>query len=140
MPPRPKVCLVDTNVLLRYLLGDDPVQSPRAAGFFRKVEDAALAVDLPDAVLAETIWVLEKGRQVPRPRIAALLIPLVLLKGVRAPRGKRSLVEALTTFAEDRFDFVDCLLAARARAGKSKVYTFDVTDFRRLKCEWEEPR
>lgn len=140
MPPRPKVALVDTNVVLRYLLADDPVQSPRAATLFQRVEEDIVRVELTEAMLTETLWVLEKSYHVPRTRIAGLLIPLILLDGVRAPRGKRALVEALTTFAEDRFDFVDCLLAARARSTKTLVYTYDATDFRRLRCEWKEPQ
>jgi predicted nucleic-acid-binding protein len=140
MPPRSKAFLVDTNVVLRYLLADDPVQSPRAAAFFGKVEEGAVLAEMSEAVLAETLWVLEKTFDVPRPMIAGRLIPLILFDGLRAPRPKRALLEALTTFAESSFDFVDCLLAARARSAKTIVCTFDATDFRRLKCEWKEPR
>ena len=139
MPPLPKAALVDTNVLLRYLLADDPVQSPRAAAFFKKVEAGALAVELQDGVLAETIWVLERGFGAPRMQIAGLLIQLVLLAGICVTDGKNPLIEALTSYAGTRIDFVDCLLAARARAADTEVVSFD-EDFKKLRCRYEEPR
>ena len=139
MPPLSKASLVDTNVILRYLLADDPVQSPRAAAFFKKVEASAGEVDLEDGVLAEAIWVLEHGFGTERSLIAGLLIQLVLLAGVQLSKGKRPVIEALNSYAQTRFDFVDCLLAARARAAGVKVYSFD-GDLKRLPCVSEEPR
>lgn len=139
MPPRSKASLVDTNVVLRYLLEDDPRQSPLAAAFFKKVEEASVHIEIEDGVLAETIWVLERGFRTPRSQIAGLLIQLVLLDGVQAAMGKATLIEALTSYSATRIDFVDCLLAARARAAGVKVFSFD-DDFRSLACVSEEPR
>ena len=45
---------VDTNVLLRYLLHDDPEQAPLADRLFDGVEDVLIT----DVVLAETAWTL----------------------------------------------------------------------------------
>jgi predicted nucleic-acid-binding protein len=52
------VIAVDTNVLLRYLLSDDPEQSPRAAALF----DGQNKILVTDVVLVETIWTL-KGKK-----------------------------------------------------------------------------
>ena len=49
---------VDTNVLLRHLLDDDPDQSPRA----RKLIGNSERVLITDVVLVETIWTL-KGKK-----------------------------------------------------------------------------
>lgn len=49
---------IDTNVLLRYLLQDDNVQSPRAT----KLMTGHQKVLLTDVVLVETVWTL-KGRK-----------------------------------------------------------------------------
>ena len=45
---------VDTNVLLRYLLNDDPGQAERARGLFSNKE----GVLITDVVIAETVWTL----------------------------------------------------------------------------------
>ena len=139
--PQPKPgALVDTNVLLRFLLGDDPVQSPKATALMRRVEQGKEHVLIEDGVLAETVWVLEKGLKVPRAEVVRQLVQLIDLGGVHSSGGKRVLFEALSNYGRTSCDIVDCLLAARARSRRTKVYSFDVTDFRRLNCDWEEPR
>jgi predicted nucleic-acid-binding protein len=49
---------IDTNVLLRYLLDDDPGQSPRASALLRRHR----SVLVTDVVLAETVWTLRGAR------------------------------------------------------------------------------
>ena len=49
---------LDTNVVLRYLLQDDAVQSPKASKFFEGTE----RVLLTDVVLVETVWTLRGKR------------------------------------------------------------------------------
>ena len=56
---------VDTNVLLRYLLNDDPEQLPRAATLF----GGEKKILVTDVVLVETIWTL-KGKKYKQDREA----------------------------------------------------------------------
>jgi predicted nucleic-acid-binding protein len=49
---------IDTNVLLRHLLNDDPIQSPKA----RKIIEKHDQILITDIVLVETIWTL-KGKR-----------------------------------------------------------------------------
>ena len=49
---------IDTNVLLRYLLSDDALQSKKASRLIK----GSWRVLIPDAVLVETVWTLE-GRK-----------------------------------------------------------------------------
>lgn len=44
---------VDTNILIRFLTGDDPGQATKAAAVFKKPD-----VLVPDTVMLETEWVL----------------------------------------------------------------------------------
>lgn len=134
---RGKGFLIDTNVLLRHLLEDDPVQSPRAHALMARLEEASEEAHLEDVVLAETIWVLEKGCGVPRAEISEKVSRLVQLRGFRM-RGKRAILEALARFGATRCDIADCLLAARARSRGMPVTSFD-HDFDLLGCRWNEP-
>ena len=71
---------LDTNVIVRLLVGDDPRQTPIAERTFL----AALAnwgVYLPDVVLAEVAWVL-RGYELDRVTRHALLDRLVRTRGV----------------------------------------------------------
>jgi len=55
MKPPGKVSLLDANVVLRFLLGDDPGQSPRAHAFMKRLEAGGQLAELEDVVLAETV-------------------------------------------------------------------------------------
>jgi len=130
--------LLDTNVLVRFLLDDDPHQSPRAVALMKRLELKKESAWLEESVLAETVWVLEKGYAVPRSEIARLLTTILELPGIRC-RSRRAMLEALTRFSTTTCDIIDCLLAACARSRGLTVYSFD-QDFKRLGCEWAEPR
>lgn len=137
MKQRRKAFLLDANVILRFVLGDDPVQSPKAHALMRRLEADQDLGELEDVVLAETIWVLDKRARVPRFEIARTLSSLLAFKGLRY-RGKRVGLQALTLFQATNCDIADCLLAARAKSRRSKVISFD-SDFKRLGCDWNEP-
>jgi uncharacterized protein len=137
MKLRRKGGFLDTNVLLRFLLDDDSAQSPLSCAFFKGLEDDSVSVELEDIVLAEAVWVLEKGYRVPRNDISRLLSSIISLKGVCC-RGRRIVLEALSRYGSTQCDIVDCLLAARARSKGVEVISFD-TDFRKLGCEGTPP-
>lgn len=50
--------LVDTNVLLRFLLADSEKLSPRAKDFFVRAEHGEWEVVLTDVGIAEATWVM----------------------------------------------------------------------------------
>jgi predicted nucleic-acid-binding protein len=139
MPRRSKVALVDTNVVLRFLLDDDALQSPKARRLFLNAAHGKETLEIGDGVLAETVWVLQSHYRIARLEIARHIVRLLGLPGVHGQGGSRALLEALATYGSTPCDIVDCLLDARARARHTSVYTFDVTDFRRMRCAWAEP-
>jgi predicted nucleic-acid-binding protein len=132
------VHLIDTNVLLRFLIGDDPAKAVRANALMERVERGEEAVDIPDEVLTETVWTLESFYKVPRTEVAQSLTGLLNLSGVHS-RQRDVLVQALQDYANSNADFVDCMLAARSRHRRIPVYTFDETDFKKLHVAWEKP-
>lgn len=138
MKPPVKGYILDTNVILRYLLSDDPDQSPRATALMERLESGQQRAELTTVVLTEAVWTLSKFYKVPRPEIADKLAQVLGFRGVRAPE-KRALSEALALYSQSRADFVDCFLAAKARRRQYSVYSFDETDFKKLRCLWEKP-
>ncbi len=132
-----RVGVLDTNVLLRHLLGDDPDQSPRAHRLMRQLQEESRRAELQDVVIAETVWVLEKGLGVPRKEIASHLLTLLSLRGL-LHRAKEIARDALECYARTDSDIVDCLLAAQVRERGGEVCTFD-NDFDRLGCPWQAP-
>ena len=60
---------VDTNVLVRHLTGDPPDQAARAGRFLA----TAVALLLPDLIVAEVAYVLESYYEAPRSQVATSL-------------------------------------------------------------------
>jgi len=113
---------LDTNVIVRLLVGDDPQQTPNAERAFL----AAIAnggVYLPDVVLAEVAWVL-RGYDLGRETRHALLERLVRTRGVVVD-DIDAVIDALENFRQGG-DLADQLILSRAAAaGALPVLTFD---------------
>jgi len=130
--------LLDTNVLLRFLIGDDPPKAARAKALMERLEKGEEFVILPDEVITETVWTLESYYEVPRPETTQRLTALLSFPGIRV--SSRSIVlNALRHYSATAADFVDCFLAARSTDQGIPVYSFDETDFKKLNVAWERP-
>ena len=113
---------LDTNVIVRLLVGDDPRQTPIAERAFLEAI-ATGGVFIPDVVLAEVAWVL-RGYGLDRPTRHGLLERLVRTRGVVVD-DIDGVIDALEHFRQDG-DLADQLILARAaRAGALPVMSFD---------------
>ncbi|MEA2586960.1 MAG: hypothetical protein QOF33_5045, partial [Thermomicrobiales bacterium] len=63
----------DTNILIRFLTGDDPVKHAAAKALFSQISEGIVRVSAPDAVIAEAVFVLRSPRlyQLPRAQVVA---------------------------------------------------------------------
>ena len=113
---------LDTNVVVRLLIGDDPLQTPIAERAFLDAI-ASGGIYLPDVVLAEVAWVL-RGYDLDRQTRYDLLERLVRSRGVVVD-DIDAVIDALQHFRQGG-DLVDQLILARAaRAGALPVLSFD---------------
>lgn len=110
---------IDANVILRYLLGDHPEHSTRAAEVIDRSSVFA-AVE----VLCEVVYVLSGVYSVERIIIAEKVVEFIHLDTVTVD-DEQVLTEALTMFAQCKIDFVDALLCAHNKVRGDKVITFD---------------
>jgi predicted nucleic-acid-binding protein len=81
-------------------------------------------------VVAEVVWVLQSFYGYSRVEISGALIPLLEEHGLRVEEG-RVVILALNVMASANIDFVDALLAERARTRGEGVASFD-RDFEKL--------
>ena len=113
---------LDTNVIVRLLVGDDPRQTPIAEQAFLEAI-ASGGVYLPDVVMAEVAGVL-RGYGLERQVRHGLLERLVRTRGVVVD-DIDGVIDALEHFRQDG-DLADQLIGARAaRAGALPVLSFD---------------
>jgi predicted nucleic-acid-binding protein len=112
---------LDTNVLLRYLLRDDPAQAARAD---REIERGDRFL-IDGIVLCEIVWVLEVGYRLSRRDVAAAL-ERILATAQFEIETKDLVLAALDDFRGSMADFSDCLIGRRNRAaGAEATVTFD---------------
>jgi predicted nucleic-acid-binding protein len=116
--------LVDTNVILRYLLDDHPQLYEKAKDLFEKVRFGTEKVIILESVLTECVYVLMKFYKVPKKEATDKLSALLRYRGV-ANDDKSVLLEALVIFAIQNIDMVDAILLARARIGQYNLISFD---------------
>lgn len=108
---------IDTNVVVRFLIGDDPDQARRAR---RAI--AGGDIYLSATVLLESEWVLRSGYRLAATRIAAAFRDLAGLPGVTV-ETPAALAMALD-WMEGGMDFADALHLARAE-GCTAFLSFD---------------
>src|SRR5215212_12241795 len=111
---------IDTNVLVRLIMHDDPEQVPVAEAFVAK------GVWVSHLVLAETVWVLDSVYGVSHRRIG-IAIEMLLSKDDITLQDSDVIAAALEHFRRTpSLGFSDCLLLEIARkAGHLPLGTFD---------------
>ena len=128
-PPAP--AFLDTNVLLRHLLQDDPRQSPRATALIGRIETGEVRVRLTETVVFETVFTLQRTYKRRPDAIREALLPILELPGVSLPQKAR-LRRAFATYADQHLPFADAYHAVlMSDLGLSEVYSFD-EDFDRI--------
>lgn len=123
--------LIDSNVVLRHLLGDHREHSPAATQLLRQIERGALNGRLTSVAVAEVVWVLS-GRLYgwPRAQVSEVLSSVVQMGNLAVPE-RRQLIDALEMFGRFDIDFIDAYQAAVARSLAGQVWSFD-HDFDRI--------
>jgi len=125
-----KKYLLDTNVLLRFLLDDHPELSRTAARLFQQAADEKCLLILTDLCIAEAVWVLTSYYEIERQKVADSLAKLLLKAGVQCP-SLEPVLDALARFKATNRDFFDCYLAAQAASSGIAIASFD-KDFRKF--------
>lgn len=115
---------VDTNVLVRYFLQDDPEKGPAAARLVDGESDLGISL----VGLAETAFVLSRIYDVPREEVVDGLVGLLRKRNIAVLGADKNLVASalLLCRPSGRVNYADALINADARAhAVERLYTFD---------------
>jgi predicted nucleic-acid-binding protein len=116
---------LDSNVLLRYLVGDDRHQAAIAERIIEGCRDANEPLFIPVLVLCETIWVLDRVYSQSKAQIIEAIEALLVMDLLRFEHD-RLVRSAFDRFREARADFPDYLIGEIATAaGCRDTVTFD---------------
>lgn len=115
---------IDTNILVRYLVRDDPAQTEAASALLESLTANSPGIVQP-VVLCEIVWVLESAYGYAKPLIVQALRQLLVTQELRVPDYDLAWA-ALRRFQEGTADFSDYLIQECNRAeGCVTTYTFD---------------
>ncbi len=116
---------LDTNILVRYVTQDDPVQSAKATAWIEERLTPENPGFISEIAMAETVWVLARTYGVADHDIAAT-IERLLQADVLVVENEQQVFAAMVTLKENQGSFADALIAALGvKAGCSCTLTFD---------------
>ena len=116
---------LDTNIVVRYLAQDDPVQSPKAT----EIIEGRLTEENPGFVsivaMVEIVWVLDRAYRLTAREIAAA-VERMLQTDVLVVEHEQEVFIAMIALKQGQGSFADAVIAALgATAGCSRTLTFD---------------
>lgn len=118
--------LVDSNVILRLIIADDPEKYAKSEKFFSQVVKGEKKALVSILVIQEVVWVLEKYYKMRRSDIVKNLLYILLLENVELTDSNKSLVyELLQYYARLPLDLTDIYLHMEARRLNSQIFTYD---------------
>ena len=109
---------LDTNVLVRLLVNDDPAQAEQAAALI----DASSACFVPITVALELEWVLRGAYKLPRESVISAFKVLLAIRHLHLEQEQ--LVKRALDWHRQGMDFADALHLARSE-GCGALISFD---------------
>jgi predicted nucleic-acid-binding protein len=129
--------MLDTNVLLRFLVRDDPDQWAKADRYIRSAAAKGHFLAVPDVIFTELFWAMAT-MGLKRQDILKVIIELLDNEVFQFEDHER-VAMAVGYWAEHKVDFADAYLAAKCNMDKAgAVVSFD-HDFKRLPVRWIQP-
>ena len=130
--------MLDTNVIVRFLIGDKNEKFKGVFNFFKSIEQNKIAVELKLIVLFQTIFVLKSYYKVPKDRMIDAIVRLLKFKGLKI-KEKRIVERMLEIWCSNNIEIVDAyLIASLEKDSQNILYSYD-TDFDRFEINRIEP-
>jgi predicted nucleic-acid-binding protein len=123
-PPEMTNFILDTNTFLRFLLNDIPEQSDEVSQLLSKAKRREINIYIPQIVIFEIEFALDKYYQFPKEEIVDKLGTLLATPYVNI-QDSEIFQDALELFSIKNIDFGDCFLHSNSKVINSKLFTFD---------------
>lgn len=121
--------VIDTNLLVRYLTGDDPRKAKAVDNLLSKAERGELKILVPSIVIAELVWVLESFYQMHSTEIAELIEAVLNTPGIEVTE-KSIIASTLKLYRTKNMDLIDAWIIEFAKdRGIKTIYNFDRKHF-----------
>ena len=117
--------IIDTNIILRYIVGDDELQKIKARKVFLEAKKGKIKLQIKTVVISEVCYVLESFYKKSKDEIADKLETFLSAKWLKV-EDRQPLLSMWQLYREN-LHFVDSYLLACSKLNKSKILTFDKT-------------
>ena len=116
---------LDTNILVRYLAQDDPLQSAKASDIIERRLTEENPGFVSTVAIVETVWVLDRAYGLGNDEIAAAIERTLQIE-VLVVENEQEIFTAMIALKQGKGSFADAIiLALGAKAGCSYTLTFD---------------
>ena len=116
---------IDTNILVRFLVGDDELQAKKVYAIFKKAEANKYELFVPLLVILELVWVLESVYKIERKEIIDSISDLLLMPILKFEQ-QSALQQFVYVAPKNSYDLSDLIIAHSAKEqGCETVMTFD---------------
>lgn len=118
------VYLLDTNIIIRFLVGDNEEHLKKSTEYFEQIEQGSMEVEILSDVLIEAFFVLTKFYKLPKAEVISDLKTILSFEGV-VNKDKVILFETLSIIENKNIDFVDALICAKCKFQNYEKLSFD---------------
>ncbi len=119
---------LDTNILLRFILKDHPIYSPKSEEIIKKIDKGEVRVYISWPTILEVVFVLQNSIKLPKKEIGEKLLPIFHLENVNLEQ-KVLLDTVFEYYIDKNISLTDAYNAALMQKKKVRqIYSFD-SDF-----------
>ena len=116
---------LDTNVLVRWIVDDDPRQAVRVQRLFEDAHGQGAPLFVPSTVMLELEWVLRSRYKFDKSTVLSAFNALLETQELEF-QDEPALERALAFYRQNSVDFADCLHAGQCgSASRVPMITFD---------------
>lgn len=118
---------LDTNVLARWMLDDEPRQAARVQRLFEEARERRSTLFVPSTVMLELEWVLRSRYKLEKSAVLGAFNALLETQELEF-QDEPAVERALSLYRQSSADFADCMHAGQCgSAGRAPMITFDDT-------------
>ncbi|MEK7534609.1 MAG: PIN domain-containing protein [Patescibacteria group bacterium] len=116
--------IVDTNIILRFLLQDIALQYNQAKKIFADAKNGKIKLIIPQIVIFEINFALKKYYRLEKEDIIEKIEPILSTEYIEV-ESRELFFMAIGLHRRENISFVDCFLLSKAKVEEAELFTFD---------------
>ena len=119
-----KIYIIDTNIILRFLLQDVVSQFNQAKKIFTEAKNGKVKLIIPQIVIFEINFALKKFYNLEKEEIIEKIGQIISTEHIEI-ESRELFFMAIELYKRKNISFADCFLISKAEAEGAELFTFD---------------